>query len=145
VPAIIAGPLIDPLRGNDLDKASPADVRPSTPGGGGTAFAPIPSVWGHEPGGPDSAPSSSTIAHRPSSNAEGDPMRLIGILLVIFGIIALAVPSITVMATEQPIDTGFFTIDVKRPYTIVFNPYAGIVAVIAGIVILATAPRTVVV
>jgi uncharacterized membrane protein YidH (DUF202 family) len=70
-------------------------------------------------------------------------MRLIGILLVIFGIIALAVPSITFFTTDRAVDAGFFTIDVQRPHTIVLNPIAGIVAVIAGVAIVMSAPRTV--
>jgi hypothetical protein len=70
-------------------------------------------------------------------------MRLIGILLVIFGIIALAVPSITFFTTDRAVDAGFFTVDVQRPHTIVLNPIAGIVAVIAGVAIIMSAPRTV--
>jgi len=69
-------------------------------------------------------------------------MRLIGILLVIFGIIALAVPSITFFTTDRAVDAGFFTVDVQRPHTIVLNPIAGIVAVIAGVAIIMSAPRT---
>jgi uncharacterized membrane protein YidH (DUF202 family) len=70
-------------------------------------------------------------------------MRLIGILLIVFGIIALAVPSITFFTTDRAVDAGFFTIDVQRPHTIVLNPIAGIVAVIAGVAIVMSAPRTV--
>jgi len=69
-------------------------------------------------------------------------MRLIGILLVVFGIIALAVPSITFFTTERAVDAGFFTIDVQKPHTLVLNPIAGIVAVIAGVAMLFAAPRT---
>ena len=69
-------------------------------------------------------------------------MRLIGILLVVFGIIALAVPSITFFTTERAVDAGFFTVDVQKPHTIVLNPIAGIIAVIAGVAVLFAAPRT---
>jgi uncharacterized membrane protein YidH (DUF202 family) len=69
-------------------------------------------------------------------------MRLIGILLVVFGIIALAVPSITFFTTDRAVDAGFFTVDVQKPHTIVLNPIAGIVAVIAGVAVLFAAPRT---
>lgn len=69
-------------------------------------------------------------------------MRLIGILLVVFGIIALTVPSITFFTTERAVDAGFFTVDVQKPHTIVFNPIAGLVAVIAGVAVLFAAPRT---
>ena len=60
-------------------------------------------------------------------------MRVFGILLVILGILALAVPSITFFTTERAVDAGFFTIDVQRPHTIVLNPLVGIVAVVAGV------------
>ena len=46
----------------------------------------------------------------PSPDAEGDPMRVFGILLVVLGILALAVPSITFFTTERAVDAGFFTI-----------------------------------
>jgi uncharacterized protein YjeT (DUF2065 family) len=81
--------------------------------------------------------------HRvPSPDAGGDPMRILGILLVVLGIVALAVPSITFMTTERAVDAGFFTIDVQKPHTIVLNPIAGIVAVIAGVAMLFAGRRT---
>ncbi len=69
-------------------------------------------------------------------------MRILGILLVIVGVLALAVPSITFMTTERAVDTGFFAIDYQKPHTIVFNPIVGIVATIAGIAVLALSRRT---
>jgi uncharacterized membrane protein YidH (DUF202 family) len=69
-------------------------------------------------------------------------MRVFGILLVVLGIIALAVPSITFMTTERAVDAGFFTIDYQKPHTIVLNPIVGIVAVIAGIAMLFAGRRT---
>lgn len=69
-------------------------------------------------------------------------MRIFGILLVGLGIIALAVPSITYMTTERAVDTGFFTIEYQRPHTIVFNPFVGMVAVIAGLAMLFAGRRT---
>ena len=69
-------------------------------------------------------------------------MRILGILLVVLGIVALAVPSITFFTTERAVDAGFFTIDVQKPHTIVLNPIAGIVAVIAGVAMLFAGRRT---
>ena len=69
-------------------------------------------------------------------------MRVFGILLVIVGIIALAVPTITFMTTERAVDTAFFKIDYEKPHTIVLNPIVGIVSVIAGTVILVAGRRT---
>lgn len=69
-------------------------------------------------------------------------MRIFGIVLVILGIIALAVPSITFMTTERAVDTGFFAIDYQKPHTIIFNPFVGLVAVIAGVAMLFAGRRT---
>ena len=69
-------------------------------------------------------------------------MRIFGILLVVLGILALAVPSITFFTTERAVDAGFFKIDYQKPHTIVLNPIVGIVAVIAGVAILVGGRRT---
>jgi hypothetical protein len=68
-------------------------------------------------------------------------MRIFGILLVVLGIVALAVPSITFFTTER-VDAGFFAIDFQKPHTIVLNPIVGIVAVIAGVAIVFASRRT---
>jgi uncharacterized membrane protein YidH (DUF202 family) len=63
------------------------------------------------------------------------PLAVIGLLLVLLGIIALAVPSITYFTTERVADVGFLRIEVSKPHTIVFNPIVGVVALIIGIVL----------
>ena len=60
-------------------------------------------------------------------------MRIIGILLVVLGILALAVPSITFMTTERAVDTNFLQINYQKPHTIILNPIVGILATVAGI------------
>jgi hypothetical protein len=60
---------------------------------------------------------------------------IIGLLLVILGIIALAVPSITFFTTEHVVQVGFLRIEASKPHTIVFNPIVGIVTLITGIVL----------
>lgn len=69
-------------------------------------------------------------------------MRILGILLVVLGVVALAVPSITFFTTARAVDAGFFTIDYQKPHTIVLNPIVGIVAVIAGVAIIFAGRRT---
>ena len=69
-------------------------------------------------------------------------MRLFGVLLVVLGILALAVPSFTYFTTERAVDAGFLTIDVQRPHTIVLNPLVGIVAVVAGVAVIFAGRRT---
>jgi hypothetical protein len=68
-------------------------------------------------------------------------MRLIGLLLIILGIVALAFQGITIFTTERVAEAGPFAIDVSRPYTIVFNPVLGIVALALGVVLILAARR----
>ncbi len=63
------------------------------------------------------------------------PLVVIGLILVILGIVALVVPSITFFTTERVADVGFFKIDVARPHTIVLNPIVGILALAVGLVL----------
>jgi uncharacterized membrane protein HdeD (DUF308 family) len=63
------------------------------------------------------------------------PIGIIGILLVVVGVIALAVPSFTFFTTERVADVGFFTIDVSKPHTIFFNPIVGGIALVVGIIL----------
>src|SRR5580704_1477619 len=58
----------------------------------------------------------------PSPNTEEYPMRIIGIVFVVLGIIALAVPTFTFMTTEHAVNTSFLQIDYQKPHTIVLNP-----------------------
>ncbi len=69
-------------------------------------------------------------------------MRMFAILLIVLGIVALAVPSITFMTTERAVDAGFFKIDYQKPHTIVLNPMVGIVAVVAGVAMLFAGRRS---
>lgn len=66
---------------------------------------------------------------------------VIGLLLIVLGIAALSIHSFTFFTQERVVDTGFFTLDVQRPHTIVINPIAGIVAVIAGLVLFVAGRR----
>jgi hypothetical protein len=70
------------------------------------------------------------------------PLFLIGLILIIVGVVALAVPSFTYFTRERVADVGFFTIDVSRPHTVVINPIVGIVALVAGIVLVMTGGRS---
>ena len=65
-------------------------------------------------------------------------LAIIGVLLIVFGIVALGFQSITYFTTDRVVDAGPLRIDVQRPHTIVFHPVAGIVAVVAGLVLFAT-------
>jgi len=70
------------------------------------------------------------------------PLVVIGLILVVLGFVALAVPSFTFFTTERVADVGFFKIDISRPHTLVFNPIVGGIALAAGIVLAITGLRT---
>jgi hypothetical protein len=44
---------------------------------------------------------------------------MIGLILVVLGIVALAIPTFTFFTTERVADVGFLKIDISRPHTIV--------------------------
>jgi membrane-bound ClpP family serine protease len=74
------------------------------------------------------------------SQHEGDPIMrpyaIAGLILIILGVLALSVHSITYFTTEHVAGPlGFFAWEVSRPHTIVINPIVGIVALVLGIVL----------
>jgi hypothetical protein len=70
------------------------------------------------------------------------PLVIIGLILAVLGLIALAVPSFTYFTTERVADVGFFKLDISRPHTIVFHPIVGGITMIAGIVLILMGFRT---
>jgi hypothetical protein len=70
------------------------------------------------------------------------PLIVIGLILVVLGTVALAVPSFTYFTTERAADFGFFKIDMSRPHTIILNPIVGGAALVAGIVLLLMGRRS---
>jgi hypothetical protein len=70
------------------------------------------------------------------------PLVVFGLILVVLGFVALAVPSFTFFTTERVADVGFFKIDISRPHTLVFNPIVGGIALTAGIVLALVGLRT---
>lgn len=69
------------------------------------------------------------------------PLLVIGLVLVVLGVVALAVPTFTFFTTERVADVGFFRIDVARPHTIVLNPVVGALALAAGVVLVLAGRR----
>lgn len=60
-------------------------------------------------------------------------IAIIGVLLIIFGVVALGFQSMTFFTHERVVDAGPFKLDVEKPHTIVFHPVAGIAALAAGL------------
>jgi hypothetical protein len=69
------------------------------------------------------------------------PLVAIGLLLVVLGVVALAVPAVTFFTTERVADVGIFKVDIQRPHTIVLNPVAGALLVVAGLGLLVIGRR----
>jgi len=61
------------------------------------------------------------------------PLMILGIVLVVAGIAALAVPYIVVTDTKQVLDLGPLSIEAKEQRAIPIPAIAGIVAVAAGL------------
>jgi hypothetical protein len=62
------------------------------------------------------------------------PFSIVGLILIVLGVLALAVRSVTYFTTDHVTGPlGFFAWEVERPHTIFINPLAGIVAVAVGI------------
>lgn len=70
------------------------------------------------------------------------PLSVGGIVLIVLGILALSIRSITYFTTEQVAGPlGFFAWDVQRPHTIFISPLAGIAALAVGIALIMMARR----
>jgi hypothetical protein len=60
-----------------------------------------------------------------------------GLVLIVLGIVALLVRSVTYFSTDTVVGPlGFFAWDVSRPHTLIISPLAGIIAVAAGIALI---------
>ena len=70
------------------------------------------------------------------------PLAVFGLVLVVLGLVALAVPSFTFFTTERVADVGFLQIDISRPHTVVLNPIVGVLAMAAGILLVLVGRRS---
>ena len=68
------------------------------------------------------------------------PFSIGGLILIVLGVVALCVHSVTYFTTERVVGPlGFFAWDVSQPHTILVGPLAGIVALVVGIALLVSA------
>ena len=70
-------------------------------------------------------------------------MKLIGILLIVFGIVALAVGGISYTTREKVIDLGPIQATANRQKTIPLSPIAGIASIAAGVALVVVGGRRV--
>ena len=69
-------------------------------------------------------------------------MKLIGVLLIVFGIAALAVGGIQYTTREKVLDIGPIQATAEKQHTIPLSPIAGIAAVAGGIALVVAVART---
>jgi uncharacterized membrane protein HdeD (DUF308 family) len=70
-------------------------------------------------------------------------MRLVGIVLIVIGIIALAYQGITYTTHKKVLDIGPIQATKEERHTVPLPPIVGVVALIGGVVIIATGRRSV--
>jgi hypothetical protein len=70
------------------------------------------------------------------------PHSIAGLILIVLGVLALAVRSVTYFTTEHVTGPlGFFSWEVDRPHTIFISPIAGIIALVVGLALIFMARR----
>lgn len=67
---------------------------------------------------------------------------IVGIVLIVLGVIALAYQGITYTRTEKVVDLGPLKVEAQREKTIPLPPVLGGVAVAAGVVLLIVGSRS---
>jgi uncharacterized membrane protein YidH (DUF202 family) len=75
-------------------------------------------------------------------HAEEPVVKLIGILLIAFGLVALAVGGINYTKREKVVDIGPLHAFADTQQTLLVPPIVGILAVAGGVVLLATGAKT---
>jgi hypothetical protein len=68
-------------------------------------------------------------------------MRLLGILLVIFGVVCLLYQGLTFMIPKENIDLGIFAITVYKDHVIAVPPVLGAICLVLGAVMILIEPR----
>ena len=69
-------------------------------------------------------------------------MKLIGVLLIVFGVVALALGGIRYTTREKVLDIGPVQATTEKHHEIPLSPIVGIAAVVGGIAVLAVGART---
>ena len=70
------------------------------------------------------------------------PITIVGILLIILGVVALAYQGITYTTKEKVVDLGPLKVEAKREKTIPLPPVLGGIALVGGIVLLVVSARS---
>ena len=71
-------------------------------------------------------------------------MKLIGILLIVFGVVALTIGGINYTKREKVLDIGPLEATTETRKTIPLSPIAGIAAIVGGVVLVASGKKSLV-
>lgn len=69
-------------------------------------------------------------------------MKLIGVILIVFGIVALVAGGITYTKREKVVDLGPIQASTEKHETIPLSPLVGVAALVGGIVLVVSGSRT---
>ena len=69
------------------------------------------------------------------------PLAIVGIILIVLGVVALAYQGITYTTHDKVVDLGPLKVEKKEEKTIPLPPIVGGVALVAGIVLLIASSR----
>jgi hypothetical protein len=69
-------------------------------------------------------------------------MKLIGILLIVFGIVALVLGGISYIDRDEVVDIGGLEVTTEERKTIPLSPIVGIASLVGGIALVAAGSRT---
>jgi uncharacterized membrane protein YidH (DUF202 family) len=69
-------------------------------------------------------------------------VKLIGIVLIVFGLVALAAGGFSYTKREKAVDLGPVEVTTEKHRTIPISPIVGVVAVAAGVALVATGSKT---
>jgi uncharacterized membrane protein len=69
------------------------------------------------------------------------PAMIVGILLIILGVVALAYQGINYTTKDKVVDLGPLKVEAKHEKTIPLPPILGVVALVGGVVLIAVSAR----
>ena len=69
------------------------------------------------------------------------PIAIVGVLLIVLGVVALAYQGITYTSKDKVVDLGPLKVEAKREKTIPLPPILGVVALAGGVVLLIVSAR----
>jgi uncharacterized membrane protein len=69
------------------------------------------------------------------------PLAIVGVILIVLGVVALAYQGITYTTKEKVVDLGPLKVEASKEHTIPLPPILGGVALLGGVVLLVVSAR----